>query len=73
VKKYDGQSCPAERLNGQRYVDSWLENLLISGSMNGVEMDQQNPLLIFPFCAFSQDLCGFLHIPLCNLFTFSYL
>jgi hypothetical protein len=30
-------------------------------------------ILIFPFCAFSQDLCGFLHIPLCNLFTFSYL
>jgi hypothetical protein len=22
VKKYDGQSCPAERLNGQRYADS---------------------------------------------------
>ncbi len=44
VKKYEGQKCPAERLNGQRYADSWLENLLISGSMNGVEMDQQNPL-----------------------------
>ncbi len=44
VKKYHGQACPAERLNGQRYAENWLENLLISGSMNGVEMDQQNPL-----------------------------
>jgi hypothetical protein len=44
VKKYAGQACPAERLNGQRYADNWLENLLISGSMNGVEMDQQNPV-----------------------------
>ena len=44
VKKYAGQACPAERLNGQRYADSWLENLLISGSMNGAETDQQNPL-----------------------------
>jgi len=44
VKKYHGQACPAERLNGQRYADNWLENLLISGSMNGVDMDQQNPL-----------------------------
>lgn len=44
VKKYNGQACPAERLNGKRYADNWLENLLISGSMNGVEMDQQNPL-----------------------------
>jgi hypothetical protein len=26
----------AERLNGQRYVQNWLENLLISGSMNGL-------------------------------------
>lgn len=44
VKKHGGQSCPAERLNGKCYADNWLENLLISGSMNGVEMDQQNPL-----------------------------
>ncbi|MDH3600552.1 MAG: hypothetical protein OEU26_13030 [Candidatus Tectomicrobia bacterium] len=44
VKKYNGQACPAERLNGKRYADNGLENLLISGSMNGVEMDQQNPL-----------------------------
>ena len=44
VKKYGGQSCPAERLNGTSYADNWLENLLVSGSMNGVEMDQQIPL-----------------------------
>jgi hypothetical protein len=44
VKLYHGQRCPAERLNGQRYAESWLENLLISGSMNGVEIEQQNPL-----------------------------
>jgi len=44
VKKYAGQACPAERLNGKRYADNWLENLLVSGSMNGVEQDPQNPL-----------------------------
>jgi len=44
VKKHGGRSCPAERLNGKRYADNWLENLLVSGSMNGVEQDPQNPL-----------------------------
>ena len=44
VKKYGGQACPAERLNGKRYAENWLENLLISGSMNGAEIDQLNPL-----------------------------
>jgi hypothetical protein len=44
VKKHGGQSCPAERLNGKRYADNWLENWLVSGSMNGVEHDPQNPL-----------------------------
>ena len=44
VSKYHGQACPAERLNGRRYAENWLENLLVSGSMNGVEMDQQIPL-----------------------------
>ena len=44
VKKYAGLACPAERLNGKRYADNWLENLLVSGSMNGVEIDPQNPL-----------------------------
>ena len=44
VKKYHGRRCPAERLNGQRYADNWLENLLVSGSMNGLRRYQQNPL-----------------------------
>lgn len=44
ISKYDGQTCPAERLHGRRYAENWLENLLVSGSMNGVEMDQQIPL-----------------------------
>ena len=44
VSKYQGKTCPSERLNGKRYAENWLENLLVSGSMNGVEMDQQIPL-----------------------------
>lgn len=44
VKKPGGQSGPAERLNGKRYADNGLENLLVSGSINGVELDPQNPL-----------------------------
>ena len=44
VRKYAGQACPAERLNGKRYANNWLENLLLCGSMNGVEQDPQNPL-----------------------------
>ena len=28
--------------------------------------------LIFPLCAFSQDLCGFPHRSSCNLFTFNH-
>jgi len=43
VRKYEGQYCPVERLNGYRYHDNWLENLLISGSMNGYRDCQQNP------------------------------
>ena len=37
VSKYQGQACPAERLTGKRYADNWLENLLVSASMNGLE------------------------------------
>jgi hypothetical protein len=37
VKKDAGQACLAEPLNGKQYADHWLENLLVSGSMNGVE------------------------------------
>ena len=44
VKKHGGQSCPAERLNGKCYADNGLENLLVSGPMNGVEHDPQNLL-----------------------------
>jgi hypothetical protein len=44
VRRHGGQSCPAERLNGKCYADNWLENLLVAGSMNGVEQDPQNPL-----------------------------
>ncbi|QQO58173.1 MAG: hypothetical protein N838_30485 [Thiohalocapsa sp. PB-PSB1] len=44
VRKQHGQACPAERLNGKRYADNWLENLLASGSMNGLRGHQQNPL-----------------------------
>jgi hypothetical protein len=44
VKKYHGQRCPAERLSGKRYAYNWLENLVVSGSMNGYLRHQQNPL-----------------------------
>ncbi len=44
VKKYGGKISPAERLNAKRYADNWLENLLISASMNGTRGHQQNPL-----------------------------
>ena len=44
VKKHGGQISPAERLNNMRYANNWLENLLVSGSMNGTSGHQQNPL-----------------------------
>ena len=44
VRKHHGQRCPAERLNGKRYAENWLENLLVSGSMNGLRHHQQKPL-----------------------------
>jgi len=44
VKKYHGQRCPAERLSGKRYAYNWLENLIVSGSMNGYLRYQQNSL-----------------------------
>ena len=28
----EGYRCPAERLNGKRYADCWLENLLVATS-----------------------------------------
>ena len=44
VKKHNGKICPAERLNGKRYDDMRLNNLLVSASMNGTSGYQQNPL-----------------------------
>lgn len=44
IKKHHGQRCPAERLNGTYYSENWLENLLVSGSMNGLRHHQQNTL-----------------------------
>ncbi len=44
VKKYDGLQSPAERLNGFRYHDNWLHNLLISASLGGFRGPPQNPL-----------------------------
>jgi hypothetical protein len=37
VKNNDGMQCPAERLNGKRYAENWLENLLIAASLNGTK------------------------------------
>ena len=44
MKKYNGQKSPAERLNEFRYSDNWLENLLISGSLQARYGPPQNPL-----------------------------
>lgn len=44
VQRHQGQRCPAERLRGKCYAQNWLENLLVSGSMNGLKHHQQNPL-----------------------------
>lgn len=35
VRKYQGLQSPAERLNGFKYHQSWLQNLLISASLGG--------------------------------------
>ena len=32
VKDNNGCRCPAERLNGKRYAECWLENLLVATS-----------------------------------------
>jgi len=45
ITKYHGQICPAERLNGKRYADNWLENLLVSASMNGGRREDQQKVL----------------------------
>lgn len=35
VKASEGWNSPAERLNGHRYHDDWLQNLLVSASLGG--------------------------------------
>jgi hypothetical protein len=44
VKKYQGLQSPAERLNGFRYHENWLQNLLISSSLRGARSPPLNPL-----------------------------
>jgi hypothetical protein len=33
IRNNDGIRCPAERFNGKRYADSWLQNLLVAAKM----------------------------------------
>ena len=43
--KYDGKrNSPFESLNGFRYHDNWLHNLLIASSLQGQSFKTQNPL-----------------------------
>ncbi len=42
--KHHGHKSPAERLNRFCYSESWIENLLISGSLGGYRTPPQNPL-----------------------------
>ncbi len=44
ISKNEGYNCAAEKLNGFRYHDNWLENLLISASLKGSRPPPQNPL-----------------------------
>ena len=44
VQKHNGYQSPAERLNGFRYHDSWLQNLMISASLAGYRRPPLNPL-----------------------------
>jgi hypothetical protein len=37
VVENDGAMCPAERLNGKRYDDCWLTNLLVATSLGGTK------------------------------------
>lgn len=43
IKKYGGLQSPAEQLNGRRYHDCWLQNLLISSSLGGFRGAPLNP------------------------------
>ncbi|MEA3344476.1 MAG: hypothetical protein U9Q16_02250 [Patescibacteria group bacterium] len=44
VKKYNGKMSPAERLNGFSYHDNWLQNLMVSASLNEFRPPPLNPL-----------------------------
>jgi hypothetical protein len=35
VRANAGWRCPAERLNGHRYHDNWLQNLQVAASLGG--------------------------------------
>ena len=41
---YDGKSSAFEKLNGFRYHDSWLQNLLIATSIQDIYIFQQKKL-----------------------------
>ena len=41
---YKDYMCPAEKVNGFRYHDNWLHNLLISASSGGCCYHPPNPL-----------------------------
>lgn len=43
VKQYAGLKSPSEQLNGRRYHDYWLQNLLISSSLGGFRGAPLNP------------------------------
>jgi hypothetical protein len=43
VEKYGGLKSPAEQINGRRYHDCWLQNLLISASLGGYRGAPLNP------------------------------
>ena len=44
VKHHGGLLSPAERLNKFRYHDNWLQNLLVSASLQGFQCIPPNPL-----------------------------
>ena len=44
IKQHKDYLCPAEKVNGFRYHDNWLHNLLISASLGGCRSHPPNPL-----------------------------
>ena len=43
-KKHNGIRSPAEKINGKKYHDDWLQNLFISSSMAGYWSSPQNSI-----------------------------